>query len=60
MRDSSLDGMQHFDGELEKLVRSGMITFKTGMLYATNPDNLRLRLSDMAEFETPQDGDIVR
>jgi len=60
MRDSSLDGMQYFDGELEKLVRSGMITFKTGMLYATNPDNLRLRLSDMAEFETPQDGDIVR
>ena len=60
MRDSSLDGMQHFDGELEKLVRSGTITAKTGMLYATNPDNLRLRLSDVAEFEAPQDGDIIR
>jgi twitching motility protein PilT len=60
MRDSSLDGMQHFDGELEKLVRSGMITFKIGMLYATNPDNLRLRLSDVAEVEAPQDGDIIR
>jgi twitching motility protein PilT len=59
MRDSSLDGMQHFDGELEKLVRSGMITFKTGILYATNADNLRLRLSDVAEAE-PQDGDIIR
>ena len=60
MRDSSLDGMQHFDGELEKLVRSGAITAKTGLLYATNPDNLRLQLSDMAGFETPQDGDIIR
>jgi len=60
MRDSSLDGMQHFDGELEKLVRSGAITVKTSMLHATNPDNLRLQLSDMAGFETPQDGDIIR
>ena len=60
MRDSSLDGMQHFDGELEKLVRSGTITAKTGMLYATSPDNLRLQLSDMAGLGTPQDGDIIR
>src|SRR5215475_12752117 len=60
MRDSSLDGMQHFDGELEKLVRSGAISVKTGMLYATNPDNLRLQLSDMGQFEAPQSDEIVR
>jgi hypothetical protein len=24
------------------------------MLYATNPDNLRLQLSDMGQFEAPQ------
>ena len=59
MRDGTLDGMQHFDGEIEKLVRAGTITVKTGMLYATNPDNLRLQLSDMGQFEAPQDGEIV-
>ena len=29
MRDGALDGMQHFDGELEKLVRAGLITMAT-------------------------------
>jgi len=60
MRDGGLDGMQHFDGEIEKLVRAGTITVKTGMLYATNPDNLRLQLSDMGQFEAPQADEIVR
>jgi twitching motility protein PilT len=54
MRDGSLDGMQHFDGELQKLVRNGTVTMKTAMLYATNPDNLRLELSNMGQFEAPQ------
>src|SRR5438067_1924154 len=40
MRDGALDGMQHFDGELERLVREGIITFSTAMLYATNAGNL--------------------
>jgi twitching motility protein PilT len=51
--------MQHFDGEIEKLVRAGTITVKTGMLYATNPDNLRLQLSDVGQFDAPQDGEIT-
>jgi twitching motility protein PilT len=59
MRDGTLDGMQHFDGEIEKLIRSGVITTKTGMLYATNPDNLRLQISDMVRLEAPQDGEII-
>jgi len=59
MRDGTLDGMQHFDGEIEKLVRAGTITVKTGMLYATNPDNLRLQLSDVGQFDAPQDGEIT-
>jgi len=58
MRDGTLDGMQHFDGEIEKLIRNGTFTVKTGMLYATNPDNLRLQLSDMGPA-APQDGDIT-
>jgi len=59
MRDGTLDGMQHFDGEIEKLVRAGTITVKTGMLHATNPDNLRLQLSDVGQFDAPQDGEIT-
>ena len=30
MRDGEMDGMQHFDGEIEKLVRDGVITPSTG------------------------------
>jgi twitching motility protein PilT len=59
MRDGGLEGMQHFDGEIEKLIRSGEITAKTGILYATNPDYLRQQLSDMGLFEAPRDGEII-
>ena len=47
MRDGSLDGMQHFDGEIERLIREGVLSVRTGLLYSTNPDNLRLQLSDV-------------
>jgi len=49
MRDGSHDGMQHFDGEIEKLIRTGVIDFETGCTYATNPGNLRLELADFLE-----------
>jgi twitching motility protein PilT len=49
MRDGELDGMQHFDGELEKLVRAGTITMATSMLYATNAGNLRLQMADVPD-----------
>jgi twitching motility protein PilT len=49
MRDGSNDGMQHFDGEIEKLIRSGVIDIETGMTYATNAGNLRLELTDFLE-----------
>jgi len=47
MRDGSLYGMQHMDGEIERLVRGGQIELRTGLGYATNPGNLELELSDM-------------
>ena len=47
MKDGELDGMQHFDGEIEKLVRAGVIAYATGLLYATNPGNLQIQLSDV-------------
>jgi len=49
MRDGATEGMQHFDGEIEKLVRSGVIDLETGLGYATNPGNLRLELADFVE-----------
>jgi twitching motility protein PilT len=49
MRDGELDGMQHFDGEFEKLVRSGTITLATAFAHATNAGNLRIQLADVDE-----------
>ena len=49
MRDGELDGMQHFDGEIEKLVRAGVISVSTGLSYATNAGNLRVHLADVAD-----------
>ena len=49
MIDADTEGMQHFDGEIDKLVRAGIIDFETGMAYATNPGNLRLQMSDFLE-----------
>jgi twitching motility protein PilT len=47
MSDGVLEGMQHFDSELERLVREGTITPATALLYATNAGDLRVRLADL-------------
>lgn len=49
MHDGSLDGMQHFDGELERMVRAEIIDLQTAFAFATNAGNLRLQISDLAE-----------
>ena len=49
MRDGTTEGMQHFDGEIEKLIRAGVVEFETCMSYATNAGNLRLELPDFLE-----------
>ena len=63
MRDSELDGMQHFDGEIEKLVRAGVISLATAYAHATNPGNLRIQLADVpetAEESSGEDSLIIR
>jgi twitching motility protein PilT len=45
MRDGGSDGMQHFDGELEKLVRAGVVDLDTAMMHSTNPQELRQTLT---------------
>ncbi len=49
MRDGSQEGMQHFDAEIEKLIRAQTIGLESGLSYATNPGNLRLELSDFID-----------
>jgi twitching motility protein PilT len=52
MADGDTEGMQHFDGEIEKLVRADVMDINTGLAYATNPGNLRLLLTDMGSVPT--------
>ena len=51
MRDGDTEGMQHFDGEIEKLIRGGIVDFEVGLSFATNTGNLRLELADFAESQ---------
>jgi twitching motility protein PilT len=41
MRDGASEGMQYFDGELQKLVRAGVVDLDTAMVFATDPQELR-------------------
>jgi len=49
MRDGDTEGMQHFDGEIDKLIRTGVVDFETGLLFSSNAGNLRLELADFTE-----------
>ena len=51
MKDGELEGMQNFDGVLEKMVRNETITKATALGYATNAGNLNLSLADYEEPE---------
>jgi twitching motility protein PilT len=53
MEQGELDGMQTFDGVIEKLIRTGVVTKDEGISYATNPGNLLLRLSDLGGTAQP-------
>jgi len=49
MRDGGTEGMQHFDGEIDRLIRAGIVDFETGLTYSTNSGNLRLEMADYLE-----------
>jgi twitching motility protein PilT len=46
MEQGELEGMQTFDGVLEKMIRNGLVTAEDALPYATNQNNLQLRLAD--------------
>lgn len=54
MNDGAQEGMQHFDGEIEKLIRAGTVEFEVGLSYASNIGNLRLTLADFADEQAAQ------
>ena len=49
MRDGDTEGMQHFDGVIEKLIRAGTVDYETGLQFSTNAGNMRLELADYLE-----------
>jgi twitching motility protein PilT len=52
MRDGANEGMQHFDGELERMVRDGTIDIEAAFAYASNPGNFRLQMMDFLQAQT--------
>jgi twitching motility protein PilT len=49
MEQGDQEGMQTFDGVIEKFVRDGVLTQEGAMPYATNANNLLLRLGDLGD-----------
>ena len=46
MEQGELEGMQTFDGVIENMIRTGLVTREDAMPYASNQNNLLLRLAD--------------
>ncbi len=63
MEQGDQEGMQTFDGVIEELIRTGVVNRNTAMPYATNANNLMLRLGDMdaesAPPETPEEESML-
>jgi twitching motility protein PilT len=49
MEQGDQDGMQTFDSVIEQMVRKGILSKEGAMPYATNANNLLLRLADLGE-----------
>src|ERR1700741_4764130 len=54
MEQGDQDGMQTFDTVIEQFIRDGVVSIETAMPYATNPNNLLLKISDLAGAPKPQ------
>ena len=54
MEQGDQDGMQTFDTVIEKFIRDGMVSIETALPYASNSNNLLLKISDLAGAPRPQ------
>lgn len=53
MEQGDQEGMQTFDSVIEKMVRSGVLTAEGALPYATNANNLLLRLGELGDKSGP-------
>ena len=53
MEQGDQDGMQTFDTVIERLIREGVVSIEAAMPYATNQNNLLLKISDLAGAPPP-------
>src|ERR1700694_5879661 len=54
MEQGETEGMQTFDGQIEKMVRAGIVTKEDALAYASNQGNLLLRLGAFGAGGPPQ------
>jgi twitching motility protein PilT len=54
MEQGDQDGMQTFDAVIENFIRDGVVSIETAMPYATNQNNLLLKISDLAGAPPPE------
>jgi twitching motility protein PilT len=54
MEQGAVEGMQTFDGEIEKLIRNGVVNKEDGLAYASNQGNLLLRLGEFGSGGRPE------
>ncbi|HEU5130861.1 MAG TPA: ATPase, T2SS/T4P/T4SS family, partial [Pyrinomonadaceae bacterium] len=54
MEQGDQDGMQTFDTVIENFIREGVVTIETALPYATNQNNLLLKISDLAGAPPPE------
>jgi len=53
MEQGEMDGMQTFDNVIERLIRDGVVSIETALPYASNQNNLLLKISDLAGAPPP-------
>jgi twitching motility protein PilT len=54
MEQGEVEGMQTFDGVLEKMIRAGIVNKEEALAYASNAGNLLLRLGELGGSEMPK------
>ncbi|HYW71691.1 MAG TPA: PilT/PilU family type 4a pilus ATPase [Pyrinomonadaceae bacterium] len=54
MEQGEVEGMQTFDGVLEKMIRAGTVNKEDALAYASNAGNLLLRLGDFGGSSRPE------
>ncbi|HEV8371163.1 MAG TPA: PilT/PilU family type 4a pilus ATPase [Pyrinomonadaceae bacterium] len=60
MEQGDQEGMQTFDGVIEKMIRDGILTAEGALPYASNANNLLLRINDLAGAPPPAASEPAR